>query len=388
MIREKILIKGNIVFPGEVFPRPGLLEIADGVISHTGERGSSVPGAGYRVYNFGDSYVCPGFIDMHVHGAGGADVMDSTPESLSLMARVLAEGGTTAFLGTTMSAPRQELVQAVANAAAVMLKETGGARLIGIHLEGPFLNPEKKGAHIGANLRPPGIAELNEYIEAGGGMVRMMTIAPELPGAIEVIRYAVSLGMVVSLGHSAATITQVHEAYAAGLSHVTHAFNAMGAFHHRDPGTIGAILSMRELTVDIIPDGFHVHPAVIKALVLAKGTDRVAAISDCSRAGQMTDGIYELGGQKVTMKDGVVRLADGTLSGSTISMAGGVKVLVEEVGLSIGEAIQMASANPAVFLGLRSKGTLAPGKDADITVLDRNYRVLMTMVGGKIVVSG
>ncbi len=385
MESQKIFLKGHIVSPLYSSQGIDVLEIEHGVITHLGESGSLFPGSGHKIYDFGSSYICPGFIDIHVHGAGGADVMDRTGDMLNWMSKVLAEGGTTSFLATTMSVPRQKLAETVNSITYAKFRGTSGAQIIGVHLEGPFLNPGKKGAHLESNLRLPDVNELREYIDAGGGAVRMVTLAPELPGALDVIKYAASRGFIVSLGHSVASITQVDEAIRAGLSHVTHAFNAMAGIHHRDPGTTGAIMSMRELTADVIPDGLHVHPAVIKILVKAKGIDRVCAITDCIRAGQMGDGVFELGGQKVNVRDGVARLDDGTIAGSTISMAQAVENLVEKVGLSLPEAVQLASVNPARLLGLHSKGALLPGRDADIVVLDHGYRVLMTIVAGRVV---
>ncbi len=385
MDKKKIVLKGHIVLPGGISGRKALLEVEGRIITRTGENGLFFPGVDHRIYDFGSGYICPGFIDLHVHGCGGADVMDGTYDTLNWMAGMLAQGGTTSFLATTMSAPRNRLVGAVRNAAGTKQKGTAGAQVIGVHLEGPFLNPDKKGAQKADNLRLPDLDELREYLDAGGDAVKMITIAPELPGALGVIEYASSRGVIVSLGHSAASITQVEEACRAGLSHVTHAFNAMTGFHHRDPGTTGAIMAMKQLTVDVIPDGHHVHPSVVKILVQAKGIGKVCAITDCMRAGRMGDGVFDLGGQPVTVKNGVSQLADGTISGSIISMAEAVKIMVERAGLTLAEAVQMVSTTPARILGLKSKGLLEPGRDADIVVLDRDFRVLMTMINGKIV---
>ena len=385
MEKRKMLLKGHIISPIDSGEGKDILEIDGRSVTFIGPSGTLFPGSEHQIFDFGVNYICPGFINLHVHGSGGVDVMDNSYHALDWMSRALAEGGTTSFLATTMSAPRQELLEVVRTIANTGLRGTKGAQVIGAHLEGPFLNPGKKGAHKEEDLRPPDINEFKEYIDAGNGAVKMVTVAPELPDIIPVIKFARSRGVVVSLGHSVASIAQVDEAFAAGLSHVTHAFNAMGGLHHRDLGTTGAIMSMKQLTADVIPDGLHVHPSVIKILVQAKGIDRVCAITDCIRAGGMGNGIFEFGGRKVIVRDGAARLADGTISGSVISMAEAVKTIVEKVGLSLNEAVKMASANPAGILGLNSKGVLMPGKDADVVVLDRNFRVLMTIVAGKIV---
>ncbi len=385
MERKKLLLKGRVVTPGGISPGNCLLETDGSIISHIGETGTVFPGNDHVLFNFGPGYICPGFIDIHVHGSGGADVMDGSPESMETMAEWLARGGTTGFLATTLSAPRERLAGAVRNAASLRMKRIRGAKVLGVHLEGPFLNPERKGAQKGEYLRLPSVGELKEYIDAGSGAVRMITLAPELPGAAEVIRYARAHGLVVSLGHSGASITQVEEACDAGLNHVSHAFNAMTGFHHREPGTTGAIMSMKRLTVDVIADGYHVHPSIIKILIKAKGIKNTIAITDCISAGGMGDGIYTLGGQRVTVRNGRTLLEDGTIAGSTVTMANAVKVLVEQVGLDIGEAVQMVSANAARLLGLDSKGALVTGNDADIVVLDHEFRVLMTVVDGEVI---
>ncbi len=385
MEKRKMLLKGHIISPIDSGEGKDILEIDGRSVTFIGPSGTLFPGSEHQIFDFGVNYICPGFINLHVHGSGGVDVMDNSYHALDWMSRALAEGGTTSFLATTMSAPRQELLEVVRTIANTGLRGTKGAQVIGAHLEGPFLNPGKKGAHKEEDLRLPDINEFKEYIDAGNGAVKMVTVAPELPDIIPVIKFARSRGVVVSLGHSVASIAQVDEAFAAGLSHVTHAFNAMSGLHHRDLGTTGAIMSMKQLTADVIPDGLHVHPSVIKILVQAKGIDRVCAITDCIRAGGMGNGIFEFGGRKVIVRDGAARLADGTISGSVISMAEAVKTIVEKVGLSLNEAVKMASANPAGILGLNSKGVLMPGKDADVVVLDRNFRVLMTVVAGKIV---
>jgi N-acetylglucosamine-6-phosphate deacetylase len=385
MEKNKLLLKGRIVSPEGISHGVEALEISDGIINVIGYPDEVFSGLDYTIYDFGPNYICPGFIDMHVHGSGGVDVMDATPIALETLSVKLAQGGTTGFLATTMSAPHKELINVIKNIRWVKQNGTEGAHIIGAQLEGPYLNMGKRGAHREECLRLPNVKELKEYVDTGRGVIRMITIAPELPGAIGVIEYAASLGIVVSLGHTDASITQVNEAGRAGLSHVTHAFNAMAGLHHRDPGTIGAILSMKNLSADIIVDGVHVHPNVVKIFVHSKGINNVCVITDSNRVGGMGDGVYELGGQKIIVRNGVSFLEDGVMTGSTLSMAGTVKNLVQKVGLSVEEAVRLASTNPARILKLDSKGVLAPGKDADLVVLNHDFEVLMTVVGGKIV---
>ncbi|MDT3700444.1 MAG: N-acetylglucosamine-6-phosphate deacetylase [Thermincola sp.] len=385
MYGKRIILKGRLVTPNDVSSSGDVIAIEGDSISFIGGFDSRLAGSDNQVFDFESSYICPGFIDMHIHGYAGADVMDCTVESLDRVSWELAQRGTTSFLATTMSAPSAQLVRAIGNIRDTKQQGTRGAQLLGCHLEGPFLNPGKKGAQKAGFLRLPSTTELQDYLDAGRGCIRMITMAPELAGAFEVIKMAGQMGIIVSLGHSEASLPQVAEACEAGLGHVTHVFNAMDGLHHRDPGTTGAVLSMPSLSVDVIPDGFHVHPSVIKILIQSKGINRVSAISDCIRAGGLGDGEYELGGQRVLVKNGFANLADGTLAGSTITLSEGLKVLVEKVGLSLAEAVKMVSLNPARTLGLTDRGVLERGKRADIVVLDTHLNVLMTIIAGRIV---
>lgn len=380
-----VIIKGRIVQNGGLSPDKGYVEIQGPTIASVSFDGEPQLGSGRTVYDFGSAYICPGFIDLHVHGAGGSDFMDGNFEALERISRTLAQGGTTSFLATTMSASREHLVGVIENAGDYWCKQLVGARMIGIHLEGPFLNPSRRGAQKDEHIRCPDMGEVQEYLKAGNGLIKMMTIAPELPGALEVIKYLKSQGIIVSLGHSEAAYEQIVEACAAGLQHVTHTFNAMAGLHHRDVGTAGAVLCLNQLTADFIPDGIHVHPEIIKILIKAKGFNNVIAVTDCIRAGQMEDGTYELGGQKVTVKKGISVLENGTISGSVISMNQAVERLVHQVGIPLNESVKMASKNPADLLGLHNKGCLDKGMDADITVLDKDFNVLMTMLEGRVI---
>lgn len=385
MKKRKLVLKGRIVTPDNSLPMDGFVEVEGETITAVCHDRSGVTGESAEILDFGPAYICPGFIDLHVHGSGGSDVMDGTGESLDTISRSLAGGGTTAFLATTMSAPFEKLAEVIRVVREASKKEAVGARILGVHLEGPFLNPEQKGAQRLEYLRMPSLQEVKEYVNIGAGTVKMMTLAPELPGSKQVIEYLKSGGIVVSLGHSQATVKEVSEASNSGLGHATHTFNAMGRLQHREVGTAGAVLGLDDITADIIPDGVHIAPIVIKILLKAKGAANVCAITDCIRAGGLGEGVFELGGQTVFVKKGVARLVDGTLSGSVVSMNEGIKVLVTQVGLSLSEAVRLASENPARVLGLKSKGALRSGMDADITVLDKEFKVIMTVVEGKII---
>ena len=384
MDQSRMLLRGNIVGPEGISLAKSYLELTGASISYIGCAQPACPGETV-LYDFENFFICPGFIDLHVHGAGGADVMDGSRAGLDLIANQLAAGGTTSFLATTMSADPDHLIRVVRSAVNYAGGRGNGSRLIGVHLEGPFLNPVFRGAHSTKFLRSPNVPELQRYIEAGQGIVKMVTMAPELSGSADVLDFAKSQGLVISIGHSSAAYDQVPELINRGVTHATHVFNAMAGFHHRDPGTVGAVLDDDQLTVDVIADGCHVHPAGIRLLVKAKGINRVCVITDCTRAGGMGDGTFELGGQSVTVRDRRAVLNDGTIAGSTISMAEAVQTLVIEAGFSLPEAVQMVSTNPARVLQMDHLGVLGPGKSADITVLDANFRVIMTIVSGQVV---
>ncbi len=383
---EKAIIKGYLVSPG----RPsgeGWLELQGDVVSRMGY-GNGMPTGG-QVFDFGDNLVCPGFIDLHVHGGGGYDVMDGSVAALQAIACFHARGGTAAFLGATVSEDCDRL-QAVLNTAAEYCsrRDPAGAKMLGVHLEGPYLNPVKKGAHAAEALKLPDVGEMRELLTGKGDLVRMVTLAPELPGSIELISFLHQQKVKVALGHSTAGRDELAAAVAAGLCHGTHMFNAMGEFHQRDPGTAGWILQMSAVTVDVIADGVHVHPAVIGMLLKLKGVDKVALITDAIGAAGRQEKHCKLGGQQVYVCAGAARLADGTLAGSTLTMNRAVANMVQMVGIAVEEAIQMASLNPAVILGLEGVcGRLEPGLKGNITVMDREFNVLATFVEGKKVVN-
>lgn len=328
-------------------------------------------------------YIAPGFIDIHVHGGGGADFMDGDPEAVATITQTHARYGTTGLLATTLTAPEASIIKAVQ---AVKAAPKRGARVLGFHVEGPFVNAKMKGAQDIRYIRKATAAEIDRWMAAGEPDHRWhVTIAPEIEGHIDAIRHLVQRGAVVSAGHTECTYAQLKEAAAAGLSHVTHLFNAMRGLHHREPGTVGGALSLPGVTAEVIADGIHVHPAVLKVAVQARGVSEMMLITDAMRAAGMPDGEYYLGELKAIVKDGAARLEDGTLAGSVLTMATAVRNMVKLVGVSLPEAVAMASLNPARKHGLRLKGSIAAGKDADLVWLDQDLRVRATLVGGELV---
>lgn len=322
-------------------------------------------------------YVVPGFVDIHTHGAVGEDFSDGKPEGLQTMADYYAAHGVTAFLATTMTLPESVLTAAMHTIRD--FKRTGGAKCAGVHLEGPFLSAAKKGAQAECNLHRPDAAVFDRLNEASGGQVRLVTVACEEPGGMDFIR-EVSKKCTVSLGHTVADYDTAMEAFAAGASHATHLYNGMPGLLHRAPGVIGAAFDSGA-SVELICDGLHIHPAVIRATARLFG-DKLNLISDSLRCAGMPDGDYELGGQPIVLKEGKATLLDGTLAGSCISLLDAVRNNVR-FGLPLAEMCYATSTAPAQAVGLTGIGELRPGKCADLLVLDQKLNLKAVFVDGQ-----
>jgi N-acetylglucosamine-6-phosphate deacetylase len=338
-----------------------------------------------------DCTLLPGFIDVHIHGSGGADMMDATPESLETMSRFLVKHGVTGFYATTVSASHSATLAAVENVARYAgTTQSGsddgqltGARILGVHLEGPYLNPQFPGAQNPDFLRPPSESEFEELLAAGP--VRMITLAPEVPGAGALIEAALAAGVRVVLGHTAATFEQASAAIDAGVSQATHTYNAMTGLHHRDPGTVGATLSDDRIYAQLIADGIHVHPAAMRILGRCKGPTRTLLISDANRAAGMPPGRYEMGRLPVIVKDGACRLEDGTLAGSVLALDAAVRNLMSATGWPLVQAWPSTSLSQAQAMGIDGEvGRIRSGARADLTLLDAEAQVVATVVGGKL----
>ena len=328
-------------------------------------------------------YVIPGMIDVHVHGGDGADTMDATPEALHKMARFFARHGVTVYYPTTMSNPPETIRAAIENVAHCPQPEDG-AQHLGVHVEGPYLSPDYPGAQPPSVLRLADPAEYAYWLDSG--VVKLITIAPELDGAHELIRAGLARGVEFAAGHTGATYEQMQAAIGLGLRQATHTFSAMSGLHHRRPGTVGAVLTDDRIYAQLIGDGVHTHPAVIKLLARAKGTTRTILITDAMRAAGMPDGEYDLGGALVQVRNGVARLSEDVLAGSTATMDAVLRNMLTYGGLSLTEALPMATAVPAEAMGLAGrKGVLTPGADADIVLLDATYQVRLTLIGGRVI---
>jgi N-acetylglucosamine-6-phosphate deacetylase len=333
------------------------------------------------VIEAGGIWVTPGLIDVHTHGGAGADTMDATPGALEMMGRFFASHGVTSYLPTTITAPEKAISAAIENAGQGVVR---GAQSLGLHLEGPYLNAGHKGAQPEEHLRLADPAEYRAWLDSGH--VRLVTVAPEVEGVMDLIRYGVRLGVEFAIGHSGASYEQVVAAAGYGLRQATHTFNGMGGLHHREPGTVGGVLADSRIYAQIIADGIHLHPAVVSLIVRAKGVARSILITDSIRATGLEDGQYDLGGQQVTVRGGEARVASGSLAGSTLTMEVAVRNAMQFAGVSIQEAVAMATSVPAEAMGVANrKGALRPGMDADITLFDDELGVRLTMVAGQVV---
>lgn len=328
-------------------------------------------------------YIVPGFIDQHIHGAGGYDVMDNTTESLAEMSRILPQEGTTSFFPTTMTYDIEVLKEIMVKVKEEKGKEKG-ANIIGVHLEGPFINEEYIGAQNPLYVQTPSVELLKEIDPLD--QVRLITYAPEKDENLEFTRYMREKGIIPSVGHSAATCACVREAIKNGLYNFTHFQNASSPFHHRDPGVVNAgIEDQTGAKLELIVDGIHLHPDAVSTVYNSKTSDNLLLITDAMRAKGMPDGNYDLGGQTVIKSGNEARLGNGALAGSVLLMNNAVKNFLSFTNAKIEEAFQMASYNPARHHGLTQKGVISEGKDLDVTVLDENYEVIQTFVGGRLV---
>jgi N-acetylglucosamine-6-phosphate deacetylase len=356
-----------------------LLEIEGGVI--TGVKPNAKPPAKDFI-DASHGLVVPGFIDIHVHGGDGHDVTDGTREAISRVSAHLASHGVTAFLPTILTSPWPQIVHAMKAVKEVMDGGTPGAVALGAHIEGPFLNPEFKGAQPAEAIRKPNAAEFDSHLREYLAYIKVVTLAPEQSGAAAVIGYLLSKGIKVWAGHSGATYEQMMNAAKMGVTGGTHVYNRMKGLHHREPGILGAIMADDRIFAELVWDNLHVHPGSAKLLVKAKGPDRVVLISDAVRAAGLPDGEYDVGGQTAYVQQGEARLADGTIAGSTIALDQAVRNATEHVGIRA--ALEMASLTPAKAVGVAHKrGSIAVGLAADLTILDQDLGVRRVFIGGR-----
>jgi N-acetylglucosamine-6-phosphate deacetylase len=381
-----IITAGHLITPKEWIDAPIIVVDAGRIIDVRSRSSIEMP-AGARKLDFPDLVLAPGFIDIHIHGGAGHDIMEGDESALARIEMQLAQHGVTAYLPTTVTAPEGRTLQALdrLGKAAKRSKSRSRACPVGIHLEGPFISHVKRGVHPPENLVQPSPGELERFWQASQGTIRMMTIAPELPGAAETIRYARTLGVHSSLGHSNATYAEARTGIAAGADHATHTFNAMRPLDHRDPGILGAILEDDTVSADIIADGIHVDPSMLRLFLRAKGADKAILITDAISATGMPDGTYKLGDFEVQVQDGRCE-SGGKLAGSVLTLDRAIRNVMNFASWRLEHAVKLASLNPARLLGITNeRGVVAPGRRADLVVLTPEGKVVHTIIAGELI---
>ena len=385
---KQVLLKGIDIYSEGQLIQNGYIKIIDEKIAEVDLLTNLENEKEFTIIDVPSTYkAVPGFIDVHIHGVNGADVMDATKEALDTMSSTLPKEGTTSFLATTMTQDTKEIEKALANVGEYLQekKETGKAEIVGVHLEGPFVNPDKAGAQPLKHIIDPDLPLLKKWELLTNNMIKLVTLAPERPGGLEMVNYLSTHGIVASIGHSNATFEEVNKAIESGANHVTHLYNQMSGLHHREPGVVGSVFLRDELKAEIIVDGVHVRPEMVELAYKIKRKDGLLLITDSMRAKCLKNGEYDLGGQDVIVKDGKAVLADGTLAGSILKLGTALQNIITYTGCTLADAIEMASVNPAKQLNIFDrKGSLAIGKDADIVILDENLDVYMTFCRGEL----
>jgi N-acetylglucosamine-6-phosphate deacetylase len=370
----RVVVETGIIEQGSVCVENGrITAIVEGELVHS---------EGLDILDGEGKLLIPGMIDVHIHGAKGYDMMDGTVRSIEVVSETCAATGCTSFLATSVSSKMEDLLRMIDNVKQVAGKERG-ATIVGIHTEGPYLNIKRKGMQNEAFLRHPDITEMERVVEQAGSLLKMVTIAPELPGGMELVTYLRERGIIVAIAHSDATYDEATEAFRLGASHITHCFNGMRPIHHRDPGLVVAAFEQPHVSLQAIVDHVHLHPAIVRLMHKIKGAEGMVLITDALHAMGLGDGDYQFGGHEVKVFGGVAQLQDGTLASSTVTMNEALRNTVE-LGISLEDAVTMASRTPADLLGLPQKGRIALGADADMVLLDDHFQVAWTMIGGRI----
>jgi N-acetylglucosamine-6-phosphate deacetylase len=379
------IVGGMAVTPSQVIEE-SLVLVEDGCVAWVGRGSENEPPPGARHLDARGLIVAPGFIDTHVHGSDGFDVMEADADGIRAVGAHLATFGVTAWLPSTVSARHEALLRAVTHCREAWERPGRGAQIVGLHVEGPYINPVRKGAQPAEGIRDPDPEECRELLAAAGGLTRVMTLAPEIPGGLDLVRLLRQEGVIASLGHSDADYDTALAAIEAGATHATHLFNAMPPLHHRKPGLAAAALNERELIAEVIADGHHLAPETVRLAFRAKGADGVCLITDATAAVGRPEGVHTLGSHTVIVRGDLCLLADGTIAGSLLTMNRAAANAVAFSGCSLADAIKMATLVPAAIAGCADrKGSLDPGKDADLVLLRPDFTVAATMIGGEIV---
>jgi N-acetylglucosamine-6-phosphate deacetylase len=381
---KTILIR-NVRFVSDAEPKLRCILIRNGKIESVHNDDESFVINADSVIDGGGQLLIPGMIDVHIHGAEGFDMMDGTIQSVEAVSRACARTGCTSFLATSVSSTLDDLLKMISNVKEVAGREPG-AQAIGLHIEGPYLNVKRKGMQNERYLRHPDLDEMKSIIEASGSLLRMVTLAPELPGGLEMIHLLKEKGIIAAIAHSDATYEEAKLAFQTGASHVTHCFNGMRPIHQRDPGVVIAAFEESSVSVQAIVDDVHLHPAIVRLIYREKGPDKMVLITDALQAMGMGDGTYLFGGHEVKVSNGVAKLTDGTLASSTVTMNEALQKAVQS-GIPLKDAVMMATQTPADILGMLNKGRIEPGADADLVLINDRFEVLWTIVNGKKVYS-
>lgn len=380
----KAIINGKIILPDQIVEGKAL--VFDRKIEAIADPSTLDQYENLEIIDAEGQYVSPGLVDVHIHGCGGEDTSDNKPGAIQKMSQMITKFGVTSWLPTSMTLPAEhlaktfELVREAKKASEEDPESWGGAQVLGVNMEGPYINVERKGAHVAEYIQAPDV----EFTKQFADVIKLVTIAPEVPGGMEFVeRISKETDIVCSLGHTAADYKTAKECFAKGCNHVTHLFNAQTGLHHRDPGVVGAALTSPEVYTEMICDTFHIHSGVFQLVADCK-KDKLVLITDCMRAGGLPDGEYSLGGQKVFVKGIECRLESGTIAGSVLRLYKGVQNVVKHTNWKLEQAVAAASLSPAKSIGMGDrKGSLEVGKDADILLADADFEIIKTFVGGK-----
>lgn len=379
IVNGKLIMKDRIIYDSVIIFDEKIIKVInmDKFHSYKEEYNEEI-----QVIDAKGRYVSPGFIDIHIHGSGGYDTMDASPEALRVISTTIASNGVTAYLPTTMTMGKDNIYSALDAIREAMKLETKGAKILGVHMEGPFINEKYKGAQKSDNIIAPNYDIIKEYLD----IIKIITLAPEKDENHNFIKKVKDNSKItLSVGHSDASYEETIMAIEDGITHATHTFNAMTPLNHRKPGIVGAIFTS-DITCELIADMIHVHPAIFNLLINVKHKEKIVLITDSMRAGCMKSGNYELGGQKVIVENGAARLQNGTLAGSVLTLNKAVLNMLNHSDLEIYEAVAMATHNPAKVINMdNKKGSLEAGCDADIIIFDDGIDIFCTIVEGKIV---
>ncbi|MCJ7580265.1 MAG: N-acetylglucosamine-6-phosphate deacetylase [Candidatus Aminicenantes bacterium] len=378
---------GNCILPERILSR-GIVVVESERILSVSDLGKASGDSGFEIVDLGENFIAPGFIDLHLHGALGKDILDADVKGLKVISSFQARHGVTGFVGATMSTSFDFLVRAVeaVKAAQALSLES---EILGVYIEGPFINVNKKGAHNSQFVGNLDEEEIERILEVLNGLTAIVPFAPEIPQHMNLIQKFKKRGVIAAIGHSNATYSQANESFKAGVSHATHLFNAMRDFHHREPGVVGAVLDSKTVTSEIVADGVHVHPASIRIALAQMGVDRICLVTDSFKASGLGDGVYEFGNSQVFVEgEKAVLLESNTLAGSVLPLNRAMKNILDWCELSVPEVVKMVTVNPARILGLEDRiGCLKEGHQANLVMFDEEFNIKKTILKGREVYS-